>query len=242
MAFAPDGRLFVSEQAGTMQVAHTDGTFQKTPEGTKVPSSTSVASIPGDADDTDANRSTHRSRSTTGPLGARAPGSLPSSGLCSVVSLPYERIYKHGAAARARTSGTHRWIYGLERRGRGGEPRGEHCRRAVGGQAVWGLRRRGILRLPDHAAPDQARRRRHPHDRVAGERALGHGSARGRSGRQWSDLALGPRAELQVADVLAGGGGPRPRARREARHHARRPARRRAGPAPRLGRSQPPKP
>jgi hypothetical protein len=38
MAFIPDGRLSVSEQAGTMQVAHTDGKLQKTPEGTKVPS------------------------------------------------------------------------------------------------------------------------------------------------------------------------------------------------------------
>src|SRR5215212_213900 len=102
------------------------GTLQKTPEGTKVPSATSVASIPDDTDDTAANRSTHRPRAITGPLGVRAPGSLPSSGLCSVVSLPYERIYKHGAAAGARTSGTHRWFYGLERRGRGGEPRGEH--------------------------------------------------------------------------------------------------------------------
>ena len=37
MAFTPDGRLFVTEQAGTMQVANTDGTLQKTPEGTKVP-------------------------------------------------------------------------------------------------------------------------------------------------------------------------------------------------------------
>ena len=37
MAFTPYGRLFVTEQAGTMQVANTDGTFQKTPEGTKVP-------------------------------------------------------------------------------------------------------------------------------------------------------------------------------------------------------------
>ena len=37
VALTPEGRLFVTEQAGTMQVANTDGTLQKTPEGTKVP-------------------------------------------------------------------------------------------------------------------------------------------------------------------------------------------------------------
>ncbi|MDP8973566.1 MAG: PQQ-dependent sugar dehydrogenase [Actinomycetota bacterium] len=31
MAFAPDGSLFVAEQAGTMQVANTDGTLQNPP-------------------------------------------------------------------------------------------------------------------------------------------------------------------------------------------------------------------
>jgi glucose/arabinose dehydrogenase len=30
MAFAPDGRLFVAEQAGVMQVVNTDGTLQST--------------------------------------------------------------------------------------------------------------------------------------------------------------------------------------------------------------------
>lgn len=31
MAFAPDGRLFVTEQAGTMQVVNMDGTLQNPP-------------------------------------------------------------------------------------------------------------------------------------------------------------------------------------------------------------------
>jgi hypothetical protein len=37
MTFAPDGRLFVAEQAGTLQDVNTDGTLQKTPQGTPAP-------------------------------------------------------------------------------------------------------------------------------------------------------------------------------------------------------------
>ncbi|CAA9422472.1 PFIG00823557: AC2 (Proteasome assembly chaperone) family, partial [uncultured Rubrobacteraceae bacterium] len=115
-----------------------------------------------------------------------------------------QQVRKLGVATGARAADPGRRVHGVERRGRRGECRGRHPAELLAGKAFRGLRRRGILRLPNYAASDQARRRRDPQDRVAREPPMGDRAQPGGRRQSRGYPADGTRAELPVALFLGG--------------------------------------
>ena len=120
------------------------------------------------------------------PVRRRRSGCVPDCG---------GGVRAHRARSSAAPSESRGRVPGLERRGRGGQPRRRLPARGDRRRALRGHRLRAVHRLPADAADRRARRRRHPPARLARDRGVRLREVRPRRGRRH-------RAEHALAGVL----------------------------------------